>query len=195
MEMRISGKVLGSVSNKEFCERCFWIMMHYKLPYQIFPGIFSSIDNYTKKLIEEYFYKNKKLPGWLEKVGTVKRVYKNTSELIDNKLDEKIKFSIKYKNVLLKGIPNAIFEEKDNRIIIFNYKTARYTEGQDKLLSIYKVQLNAYAYIIEKLELGTVSSLYLVYFEPPEKSDFQKLSEKYTTNEGLKCHLNQIYIK
>ena len=43
--IRISAKNLGAVAMPGFCPRCFWIQMHAEgLPYQIFPGIFSSID-------------------------------------------------------------------------------------------------------------------------------------------------------
>ena len=45
---KVCAKTLGMPS---FCPRCFWLQMHYKLPYQIFPGIFSNIDSYTKNLV------------------------------------------------------------------------------------------------------------------------------------------------
>jgi hypothetical protein len=32
---------------KGFCPRCFWISRRARLPWQIFPGIFSSIDSYS----------------------------------------------------------------------------------------------------------------------------------------------------
>jgi hypothetical protein len=41
----ISAKNLGAVAMPDFCPRCFWITMHAEgIPYQIFPGIFSSIE-------------------------------------------------------------------------------------------------------------------------------------------------------
>ena len=48
--LRISAKNLGELAKPDFCPRCFWLRTHAKrLPYQIFPGIFSSIDAYTKR--------------------------------------------------------------------------------------------------------------------------------------------------
>ena len=51
-EITISAKHLGNINLPDFCPRCFWLKMHtgWKLPYQTFPGIFSSIDSYTKKV-------------------------------------------------------------------------------------------------------------------------------------------------
>lgn len=185
MQMKISAKNLGALSGKNFCERCFWISMHEKLPYQIFPGIFSSIDVYTKYIVESYFEKEEVLPVWLSSIGKVTRIFKNTKELLSVKGHKNKKFLIDYKNVTLTGVPDAIFESSNKKIIIVDYKTARYTEGQDTLMPIYNTQLNAYAYITEKLGLGIIEKLYLVYFEPPESKNFAKIAEKYTTKEGF----------
>jgi hypothetical protein len=55
----------------------------------------------------------------------------------------------------------------DRLLAIADYKTARYTEGQDELLPMYEVQLNAYAVIGEQTGLlRPVESLALVYCEP-----------------------------
>ena len=45
-QIQISAKNLGALALPAFCPRCFWIRMKCggKLPYQIFPGIFSSIQ-------------------------------------------------------------------------------------------------------------------------------------------------------
>jgi len=44
-KLRISAKNLGELALSDFCPRCFWLKLHAKrLPFQIFPGIFSSID-------------------------------------------------------------------------------------------------------------------------------------------------------
>jgi hypothetical protein len=46
IQIRISGKDLGALALPDFCPRCFWIRRHAPqgLPFQVFPGIFSSID-------------------------------------------------------------------------------------------------------------------------------------------------------
>lgn len=185
MQMKISAKNLGALSGKDFCERCFWISTHEKLPYQIFPGIFSSIDIYTKYIVESYFDKEAELPVWLSNIGHITRIFKTTKELLSITGKGNQKFSVDYKNITLTGIPDAVFENENKKIIIIDYKTARYTEGQDSMMPIYNTQLNAYAYITEKLGIGIIEKLYLVYFEPPESKIFAKIANKYTTKQGF----------
>jgi len=64
MPLQISGKDLGALAMKGFCPRCFWISRRAKLPWQIFPGIFSSIDSYSKKVVHGQFDRSG-MPGWL----------------------------------------------------------------------------------------------------------------------------------
>lgn len=55
--IRISAKYLGALALPNSCLRCFWLKLHlrHRLPYQIFPGIFSSIDGFTKRVVHAYF--------------------------------------------------------------------------------------------------------------------------------------------
>ncbi|MHC5045919.1 MAG: PD-(D/E)XK nuclease family protein [Planctomycetota bacterium] len=56
-QLRISAKQLGAVALGNFCPRCFWLKLNlrHRLPFQIFPGIFSSIDAYTKRMVHDFF--------------------------------------------------------------------------------------------------------------------------------------------
>ena len=170
-----------------FCPRCFWIERHYKLPYQGgFPGIFSSIDSYTKNIVERYFERNGRFPEWLNGVGEAKRItHIKPSE-----------FRATVGNITLTGIPDLIFQKSDNSFCIVDYKTARYTANQDELMPVYQIQLNGYAYIAEKLGDKPVKELYLVYFEPPHSDRFLELTAKHTTNDGFempfKPHIHKI---
>ncbi len=51
--IKISAKNLGYTALADFCPRCYWlrIRLSHKLPYSTFPGIFSSIDAYTKSCV------------------------------------------------------------------------------------------------------------------------------------------------
>jgi hypothetical protein len=71
MRLQISGKDLGALAMKGFCPRCFWISRRARLPWQIFPGIFSSIDSYSKKVVHGQFDKSG-MPGWLAPLGELK---------------------------------------------------------------------------------------------------------------------------
>ena len=63
---------LGMLNLPEFCPRCFWLVLHCdgKFPFQIpMPGIFSSIDAYSKNLIHSHFDTQKVLPRWFPNLG------------------------------------------------------------------------------------------------------------------------------
>jgi hypothetical protein len=174
--MQISAKDLGWLEVDDFCQRCFWIERHYKLPYQMgFPGIFSSIDAYTKNIVEKYFEREGTFPEWLKELGDIKK-------LVGVKPSE---FKVVKGSITLSGIPDLIFQRHDGTFSIVDYKTAKYTGNQDELMPIYQIQLNGYAYIAESLGHKPVRDLYLVYFEPPYKEKFDDLSKKHTTTEGF----------
>ncbi len=165
-QLRISAKNLGELAMPDFCPRCFWLKLRLnnKLPFQIFPGIFSSIDSYTKNYVNTYFDQNKKFPDWLNVLGKMKG-YINPPHFT--------KFYIvdKDTSVLLTGVPDGILVKSDSSHIIVDYKTAKYTGNQDTLMPIYEIQLNAYGLIGEKLDLHPVSGLALIYMEPVTGDD------------------------
>ncbi len=70
---QISGKDLGDLAKPTFCPRCFWVKRKAPegLPFQIFPGIFSSIDSYTKKVVHHLIDKHGRLPPSLAELGPV----------------------------------------------------------------------------------------------------------------------------
>jgi len=63
--------LISPASNWSFCPRCFWLRMlcGEKLPFQIFPGIFSSIDSYSKRLTMSYFRRHGRVPKWFDGFG------------------------------------------------------------------------------------------------------------------------------
>jgi hypothetical protein len=164
----ISAKNLGALALPGFCPRCFWLQMHAEgLPYQIFPGIFSSIDSYAKKLVHGWFDRHHAAPLWLAPMGNVKG-YVNPPHYG--------KFSIvdPATNVVLRGTPDGILVMDDGSHVIVDYKTAKFTMHQDELFPMYEVQLNAYAVIGEQKDLAPVSGLALIYTEPVTDDDTAK---------------------
>ena len=156
----ISAKDLGAVAMPGFCARCFWIGMHAAgFPYQIFPGIFSSLDSYGKRLVHGWFDRKQGAPPWLAGLGRIKG-YINPPHYS--------KFGIidAATNVTLRGTPDGILVMHDGSHVIVDYKTARFTAHQDELFPMYEVQLNAYAVIGAQKGLAPVSGLALVYTEP-----------------------------
>ena len=160
-QIRISAKNLGALALKSFCPRCFWLKLklNFKLPWQIFPGIFSSIDSYSKKITWSYYQKYGSVPPWFNEFGEF------------NKPVPVPHFS-KYflfrekENILLTGAPDDIFLKEDGSYFIWDYKTSRFTRHQDDLLPLYQVQLNGYALIGEQVGFSPVTGLGLCYYEP-----------------------------
>ena len=174
--MRISAKDLGWLAQDGFCPRCFWIERHHKVPYQMgFPGIFSSIDSYTKNIVEHHFNRTGKLPQWMGDIGAAKRI-------VPIKAAE---FKAVKGSVTLTGIPDLVIQRPDGSYCIVDYKTARYTGTQDSLMPIYQIQLNGYAYIAEYLDFKPVRDLFLIYFEPPHSERFEELTARHTTDYGF----------
>jgi len=156
-QLRISAKVLGQMAMPDFCERCFWIKLHARtLPWQIFPGIFSTIDAYTKKIVHAWIDRNAGSPKFLEDYGVTGY----------QKCPHWSKFNMETKyGITLSGAVDDIWTVPDG-IVIPDYKTAKFTANADKLIPMYRVQLNGYAKIAEATGLGKVVAIPLIYMVP-----------------------------
>jgi hypothetical protein len=158
--LKVSSTELGYYASSRFCPRCAWVRLHVKpLPFQAFPGIFSSIDRYNKLVVHSYFQRESCLPVWLRQLGEVEACVTPPHWSHFSVLDQGT-------GVTLRGEADAIFKMADGSHAIVDYKTSRYTPGQGALFPVYEAQLNAYAYIGERLDLKPVSRLALVYMEP-----------------------------
>ena len=133
-ESRISAKNLGQLLVADYCPRCFYIKLKLgnALPWSIFPGIFSSIDSYSKKITWAYYAKYGKLPKWFEPFGEfvkpIKVPHHNKFFIVDEKT-----------NIRLTGVPDDIFLMENGRYFVVDYKTAKYTENQDRLAGLYRI--------------------------------------------------------
>lgn len=166
--IRISGKNLSAVLMPDFCPRCFWIKNNLKVPWQIFPGIFSTIDSYTKKMVHFYFEMTGNMPPWIPEVkdaiGLAKCLHWSKFQRFDKKT-----------GITVSGMEDDVFLYKNDSRTIVDYKTAKYTKNQDKLLPLYEGQLNTYGWIEEGLGNDVRSDLLLIYCEPiaiPESDNF-----------------------
>ncbi len=160
-QIRIPAKTLGGVALPDFCPRCFWIRLRVndKLPFQIFPGIFSSIDSYNKRIVHRWFDRHGGPPPWLAALGNIVGYREPPHFSKFNLVQEDF-------NILLTGAPDAVFIREDRSHLIADYKTSKYTGAQDRLLPMYRAQLNAYALIGDQCGLKPVSGLALIYMEP-----------------------------
>lgn len=162
--LNIPARTLGALLLRDFCPRCFWIVLHCenKLPFQIpMPGIFSSIDAYGKNVIHTFFDQNKRLPPWYPDIGDV-------AGYIPSRQLHWSKFRIEDRDtrIILRGTPDDIFRLSNDSHHIVDYKTAKATVKQDELFPLYQVQLNVYAYICNTLGQFPATALSLIYVEP-----------------------------
>lgn len=189
--LKISAKNLGTLALPGYCPKCFYVRlkMRFKLPFQTFPGIFSSIDSYSKKITWGHFAKYKKSPEWFSPFGTFKRA-------VPTPHHSRFYYTDQETGISLTGVPDDILEMEDGRFFIIDYKTARFTSGQDALLPIYRVQLNGYAYIFEQLGMGKVAGIGLCYYEPqgeaPVEGDIGEVLLQDGFHMPFKAHLKQI---
>ena len=164
--MRISAKNLGILALPDSCPRCFWMRarLGWKSPWAIMPGIFSSIDGFSKRAILAYFETNGHFPPWIAGCWAEARPlptpHHSTFRLTDPET-----------GIVLTGVPDLMLGLPRRRLAILDLKTARFSDHQDSLLPMYRVQLNGYALIAEGLGMGTVEGLGLVYGEPPANDD------------------------
>jgi hypothetical protein len=182
--IRISGKSLGELALPNFCPRCFWIKLHcsYKLPYQIFPGIFSTIDSYTKKITSMHFEQHQRVPDWFGGFGSLEKPVK---------IPHHSKFCVvdPDTNILLTGAPDEILQRNDGSYFIIDYKTAKFTGTQDLLLPMYEVQLNSYAYIGERVGFKPISGLGLLYYEPQTGISVDDI-DSFIIDDGFLMHFS-----
>ena len=163
--LTISATELGSYAGFGFCARCAWIRMHVKaLPWQGFPGIFSSIDRYTKQVVTGHLQREGRLPSWIAEVG-------RAVEHIDPPHWSRFQAIDGATEVTLRGEADAIFRLADGSCAIVDYKTSRYNPDNRGRHRVYRAQLNAYAWIAHRLDFPPVSSLALVYMEPATGDD------------------------
>ncbi len=160
MAPTISATDLGFYASSRFCLHCAWVRLHVKsLPYQSFPGIFSTIDRYNKLIVQSHFDRESALPVWLSGLGEVESYIKPPHW-------SKFKIFDETSGVTLRGEADGIFKMRDGSHTIVDYKTSKFSPAQRAMLRSYETQLNAYAYIGERLGLSPVGRLALVYMEP-----------------------------
>jgi len=176
--LKISAKNLGGMALPGFCPRCFWLGLHYDLPFGgPFPGIFSSLDSFSKNVVHAYFDKHKAAPPWLSPLGEFTS-YISPPNARSFYVDDTST------GIRMTGAPDGILVRTDGSKVIIDYKTGRHTAGQDALRPMYDVQLNGYAMIADRIGLGPVKQIALVYTEPVTSGDAEFYS-RARTREGF----------
>jgi hypothetical protein len=102
--IRISAKNLGALALPDACQRCAWLRLklNHHLPFQIFPGIFSSIDSFTKNVVHAWFDHHGRAPSWLAELGPIKG-YRHPPHY------SKFNMVVEEYKILLTGSPDGVF--------------------------------------------------------------------------------------
>ena len=160
MPLTISATRLGELAQPGSFPRCFWVKLKSpRLPYQTFPGIFSSIDRYVKRMAHIHYERDGRLPGWYPPVGDVVGMEQVPHYTKFTATDPK-------SGVVLRGEPDAILRLHGGGFHVVDYKTARLSTSQHGMYPRYEAQLNAYAYIGVRAGFSPVTGLSLIYLEP-----------------------------
>jgi hypothetical protein len=169
--LRISAKQLAQFSLDDFCPRCFWVKLKCggKTPFQTpVPGIFSSLDAFTKRVTRCHFELRRRVPEWFSGFGEV-------GEPIPVPHHSKFFVIDPDTNIRLTGVPDDVFRQPDGGLFIIDYKTAKWNANQERLLGMYSIQLNAYGFIAESIGLGKVKGLGLIYYQPQTDVDARNI--------------------
>ncbi len=146
----------------------------------MFPGIFSSIDRYTKNLVHAFFDEYEEAPACLE----------GFEDAVDYLEVGRLQYFDEASGILVTGEPDDVFTLTDAYLGLVDYKTARFPkalENQDdsessKLLPRYTVQLNVYDYLLEKNDFAKCKKAALVYFNPLTKLSSSEFLDRW--NDG-----------
>lgn len=181
----LSARGLGMLHMPAFCPACFWIRLHMreKMPFQIpMPGIFGTIDVYTKNIIHGALADGRAKPPWLTFLGDV-------VDYVPKLHYSWYHYQDTATGINLTGTPDDIFQLSDGAYTIVDYKTARASETQADLFALYEVQLNVYAFIARHLAdpLQPVTSACLVYFEPQTEVDSATVDRR-VNDTGFQLH-------
>jgi hypothetical protein len=160
-----------------FCPRCFWyqIQMEFKMPFdRSMPGIMFHLDMFEKRLVEAHFAAAGKAPKWLALLGCTEPV----------EFPLKMTYEFPEHDITLVGMPDAVFRNKNDNLVLVDYKTAHYKGDDDPFMPAYETQMLGYAALLEATGIGKVDSAALVYFHNQVK-EFQDKPLELLTEKGM----------
>ncbi len=134
------------------CPLCFWLSKRIGSAPSIFPGIPAQIDSVIKNYMKQ-FIGSDNLPKWFPVRGTFIDASK-TLRAIDSVTD-----------ITVVGKLDALAKTKDGNYHILDYKTGK---PRDEVPDYYQMQLDGYAYLLERNGYRPVSEGVLLYFTPEQ---------------------------
>jgi hypothetical protein len=161
--------------------------MQNHLPFQKFAGISMVIDSYAKRIIREHYAQYGVLPSWFKCFG------KNLKP-VPVPHHRRFFWVDPETGIQVSGVPDEILESQDGFCIV-DYKTARWTQKQNDLLPLYRVQVNAYARIAEACGYAPVKTLGLLYFEPQSLNELDDGLDTALIADGFAMQFSPRYLE
>ncbi|MEW6070136.1 MAG: PD-(D/E)XK nuclease family protein [Candidatus Thermoplasmatota archaeon] len=136
------------------CPLCFWLEHKKGLgrPGYPLPGILNQLDSAIKKYVQKYRDSNE-LPAWLKEKG-----FKGTMLGPQN-----LEFFDPHTGIVLSGKLDELLLELDGNYCVIDFKSGR-LPSNNQAPYYYQIQLDSYAYLVEKCKSAVVSRGALVYF-------------------------------
>ena len=135
------------------CPRCFWLSQRgLGAPEFPLPGILNRMDRVTKRFMEKFIGRSD-LPPWFPVRGT----FLGPTPTLRATYSES--------GVTLRGRLDALVRTADGRYHVVDYKTA---SPREEVPEYYQLQLDGYAFLLERNGYSPVASGVLLHFMPEE---------------------------
>lgn len=149
--------------------------MNFKMPFdRPMPGILYNLDIFEKNLVSAHFAAKGKAPEWLSPLRCAREV----------DFPRKLIQEFPDLNITMVGMPDAVFANPAGKLVLVDYKTARYKGEDDPFMPAYETQLLGYASMLAANGIGDVVSAALVYFHNIAK-EYNDQPMKLFTEEGM----------
>ena len=126
------------------------------MPFDHIPGSYSTYDKAEKLAVESYVAAGI-TPPWMAQFGEIRRLIP---------APHWSKFYFDHGGLRVRGVADMICDMASGKLLLPDFKTAKFTESQEKWIPVYTVQLGAYALAAETQLIGMVERLVLIYMQP-----------------------------
>ncbi|OGJ15550.1 hypothetical protein A3K73_05165 [Candidatus Pacearchaeota archaeon RBG_13_36_9] len=151
------------------CPRCFWLHHNKdkKRPEGIFPSLPNGMDIILKKHFDKFMEKGKLPPEIAEEGECVGCKLFEDKKLLDEWRNNRkgIAWADEKGNVLHGAIDNLLV--KSGKLIVLDYKTRGFP-CKDNTHEHYQLQLDVYAYLLQKNGYKTEDFAFLLFYHPKE---------------------------
>src|SRR5437764_1034718 len=119
-QIQITARNLARLALRSLCRRCAYLSLHtrHKMPFQMFPSVFASIDAYSKGLLAAHQRTYGVVPPWLDG-------FDDLVEPIPVPHFSRFNVADEATGVVLTGTPDVMFRRRDHSVAIFDFNCGR----------------------------------------------------------------------